>query len=172
MGEQIIIKGGNNKKSGGSDKKKSGGNKKSGGSDEKKSGGVNETLIDMDMGGGAGDPDEIKKKIREILKKNVGDFIILCNFKLFSYCNNINNNNFTSSIIKNISKIDVNIKNNINDIIDKYLYLDNLNKSNYELINFVDIDFKILSIKSVEQNVEKSFKILFYSEKRSAHYAS
>jgi hypothetical protein len=58
MGEQFILKGGNNKKnndkkkSGGSDKKKSGGSdKKSGGSD-KKSGGVNETLINMDMGGG------------------------------------------------------------------------------------------------------------------------
>jgi len=59
MGEQFILKGGNNKKnndkkkSGGSDKKKSGGSdkKKSGGND-KKSGGVNETLINMDMGGG------------------------------------------------------------------------------------------------------------------------
>ena len=74
MGEQIIIKGGNNKKSGGSDKKKSGGNKKSGGSDEKKSGGVNETLIDMDMGGGERDPNEIKKKNQRNFKKKCRRF--------------------------------------------------------------------------------------------------
>jgi hypothetical protein len=149
MREQVILKGWNKKKNGGIDNKEANNS--------------NGTLFNMNMEGG----------VKEDFKKNIKDFTTLCIFKLLSYCNNINvnkyreqYNKFTSSIITNLNLIEKAINAKIIEIID-YSFFNNLNPddfniSNYELINIIDIDFKIIYVSNTDHQNNYDYYLHIY----------